>query len=254
MSKEFAAPLRLVSPPMHGQKVKDAQYLLAGHNRFPGLATYKDGIPDGIYGTLTAQATKRAKFWLGYPIGACDTNFGQTLYEYLRVKDWRPLPTAYRLRRDERIKAAELTAGQKAMEYGLQFVGVKESPFGSNCQEFGSWYRFNCVAWCAIFASYQFAHTGTPSFRYSYVPAIWQDATYNKNRLHIVRTPLPGDLALYDFGEQLAHVGFVKTVPHNGVFTDLSGNTGLSNAANGGEVMVSNRYTSNVHGYVRVAA
>lgn len=252
--KEFTNPLRLVSPPMHGQKVKDAQYLMAGHSRFPDLATYKDGKIDGIYGTLTAQATKRAKYWTGYPIAACDTNFGQTLYEYLRPNDWRPLPTDYRLRRNDRIQAAQQTAGQKALEYGMQFVGVKESPFGSNCQEFGAWYRMNCVAWCAIFVSYNFGHTGTPSFRYSYVPAIWQSAIYNQNRLHVVRTPAPGDLALYDFGTELAHVGFVKTAVAGGHFTDLSGNTGLSNQANGGEVMVSDRYTSTVHGFVRVAA
>lgn len=253
MSKEFAVPLRLVSPEMTGQKEKDAQWLMAGHNRFPGLATYKDGEIDGIYGPLTAQATKRTKYWLGYPLASCDTTFGQTLYEYLRVNEWRPLPVAYRERRNARVALAASTPGKKALDYGIQFIGVREHPFGSNCQQFGAWYRFNCVAWCAIFASYCFGHSGRPAFRYSYVPAIWQDAVENKNGLHVVRTPQVGDLAVYDFGTPLAHVGFVDVLPQGGRFTDLSGNTGTDNWANGGEVMRSTRWTASVHGYVRVS-
>ena len=32
---------------------------------------------------VTALATKRTKFWLGYPLSACDQKFGQVLYGYL---------------------------------------------------------------------------------------------------------------------------------------------------------------------------
>lgn len=112
MAKQYDVPLRLVSPHMKGQKVKDAQWLMAGHNRFENLATYKNGKIDGDYGPLTAQATKRVKYWLGYPDSSLDTIFGQTLYEYLRENDWRPLPEAYRARRSKRLAAvAETTPG-----------------------------------------------------------------------------------------------------------------------------------------------
>lgn len=253
MAKEFIPPLYLVSPPITGQKVKDAQWLLSGHNRFPDLAPLKDAAIDGVYGPLTAQATKRAKYWLGYPTGACDQVFGQTLYEYLRPNDWRPLPAAYRTRRAARLAADEATPGLKALQLAETFIGVKESPFGTNCQMFGAWYRMNCVAWCAIFCSYNFGHTGQPSFRYSYVPNIWDDAVHNRNGLIVVQTPKPGDLAIFDWaGTPKAHVAFVKTVPSSsGAFIDLGGNTGPVNLANGGEVLAQDRNRSMVHGFVR---
>jgi hypothetical protein len=250
---EFEQPLLLTTPHITGQRVKDAQYLLAGHDRFPGLATYKDGAIDGDYGPLTAQAVKRAKFWLGYPLSACTPVFGQTVYEYLRPSKWRPLPDAYRKLRETRLEAAAQTPGQVALDYAAQFIGYHEDPLGSNRTQFGAWYGFNGVAWCAIFESYCFGHTGRPSYRYAAVEQIYHDALYGRNGLQIVRAPQPGDIACYAHnGDPYAHTGFYDHHLNDREFVDLSGNTSSADFANGGYVERHTRQLATVTAFVRV--
>jgi hypothetical protein len=255
MAKEFAVPLRLVTPHMRGQKVRDAQWLLAGHNRFKDLATYKDGTIDGDYGAVSAQATRRAKYWLGYPQTALDGSFGQTIYEYLRPENWRPLPEAYRGRRDKRLAAAAASnPGARALEAARKEVGYHESPAGSNNNKFGVEYGFNRVPWCAIFESIMFKHTGTPRFRYAAVEAIYWDARANRNGLYIVRTPRAGDVIGYEFhGDRFAHTAFFVRFEDGGL-RDLGGNTSVSNFSNGGEVGEQFRPLSLVSYYARVSS
>jgi hypothetical protein len=254
-AKEFADPLILTTPHLTGQRVKDAQYLLAGHNRFPGLGTYKDGVVDGDYGPLSAQATRSAKYWLGYPNAGLDGAFGQTLYEYLRTENWRPLPASYRKRRDQRIEAAAKTPGEIALGYAIGQVGYKEDPAGSNDTKYGLWYGFNGVPWCAIFESYCFDHSGYARYRYAAVEVIYADAVNNRNNLKIVRSPVAGDVALYSLGgDRYAHTGFFEKwvdQPH-GEFGDLGGNTGPVNVSNGGEVARGTRTVNEVLAFVRV--
>jgi hypothetical protein len=251
--KQYATPLQLTTPHMHGQKVKDAQWLLKGNSKIAGLATYKDGAIDGDYGALSAQATFRAKFYLGYPTSAINRSFGQTIYEILTGN--RKLDADSLRRRKSRLDAtaAAQNPGSKALEHAIAQLGTKESPFGSNMQKFGSWYRMNGVPWCAIFASYCFGHTGTPNFRYSYVPFVHSDASRCRNRLCIVRSPRPGDLALFNFGARDSHIEFFEKWQSTGsTFAAVGGNTGSTNYSNGGEVRRSTRYTSNVSVFVRV--
>lgn len=251
---EFDTPLILTTPHEKSQRVKDAQYLMAGHNRFPGLATYKDGALDGDYGPLTEQATKRVKFWLGFPQSACTGLFGQTLYEYLRPDHWRPLPDDYRVRREDRLAAAAQTPGQVALDYAAQFIGYHEDPLGSNRTIFGVDYRFNGVAWCAIFETYCFKHTGHPSYRYAAVEQIYHDALYNRNGLHIVRTPQAGDIACYSHaGDRYAHTGFYDHRLNDSEFQDLSGNTSSADFSNGGYVERHVRELAVVTAFVRVS-
>lgn len=252
MPKEYETPLILATPHEKGQRVKDAQWLLAGNNRFPGLATYKNGAIDGDYGSVTAQATKRAKWWLGYPASACTPVFGQTLYEYLRESHWRPLSVAYRELRDARLAAAARTPGQEAVDYAAQFIGYHEGP-GNNQTKFGADYGFNYVAWCAIFETYCFKYTGHPAFRYAAVEQIYHDALYNRNGLFIVRTPQPGDLACYEHGgDRFAHTGFYDHGLNASSFEDLSGNTSSADFSNGGYVERHERQLSSVTAFVRV--
>lgn len=255
MPKEYAVPLIPTTPAMKGDKVRDAQFLLSGGNRFKGLAPYKDGKVDGIYGPVTAAATKSAKYWLGYPLAACDRKFGQTVYEYLRPNHWRPLPQTYQDRRASRIAAATQTPGRKALEFATTQIGEHESPWGSNCQEYGVWYRFNCVPWCAIFESYCFAHTGTPRVHYASVLALYQDAAAGRNGLYEVWSPLPGDLCCFRLGgDAFAHTSFFeKWIDQNaGSFWDVGGNTGPSSISNGGAVMRQERQRQIVSHFVRV--
>lgn len=252
--KEFEVPLVVTTPFMKGQKVADAQYLLKGNNRFTGLAPLKDQAVDKVYGPVTGQATKRAKFWLGYPLPACDMVFGQTLYEFLRTEHWRPLPDAYRARRDARIAAAVETPGMKAIRLAEQELGYQESPFGSNRTKFGVEYGFNGVAWCAIFESIMFKHANFPSFRYSYVGNIHHDAVANRNHLRRVYTPTRGDVVCYSLhGDPFAHTAFFDAwhVPGRD-FWDIGGNTSAHDFSNGGEVARQIRSTSIVTSYVRV--
>lgn len=249
--QEYTRPLLLTTPEIKGQPVKDAQWLLAGHSRFPELATYKDGDIDGVYGELSAQATKRAWYWIGAPEKRQVPVFDQLLYEYIRPRDWRPLPKAWRASRDARLAAAAQTPGKKALEFAATFLGYREGP-GNNETIFGAWYGYNYVAWCAIFDSYCFAHTGYSHFHYASVRLIADDARANRNGLHIVRTPQAGDLACYAHGgDPYAHVGFYDHKVNDREFVDLSGNTSGVNIANGGYVERHTRQLSTVTAFVR---
>jgi hypothetical protein len=251
VSRPYEHPLALVSPHMSGQRVKDAQWLLAGHSRFDGLATYKDGKIDGEYGPLTAQAARRAKYWLGYPANGVDYRFGQTLFEYLRRERWRPLPDAYHERRAQRLAQAEEQAqpGLQAFRVAETQLGYHET--GHNCTKYGQWYRFDCVAWCAIFVSWCIAESGRKRpFRYSYVGNVYDDARWGRAGLSVVRTPRRGDLALY---APHKHISFFDHDLGGGVFQDLGGNTSDGVGwSNGGEVARTIRRYSTVEAFVRV--
>lgn len=254
MPKQYDVPLRLVTPHMHGPKVKDAQWLMAGNSKIKGLGTYKDGKLDSDYGPLTAQATQRTKYWLGFPNNAIDQVFGQVLYEYLLPGSDRKLPADYKTRRAKRIAAA--TPGKNALAKAISQIGYEESPFGSNNNKYGVWYRMNRVAWCAIFESWCFGNSGYSRFRYSYVPNIHYDAKINRNKLMIVRSPQPGDIVCYTLhGSVDAHTAFFeKWISPGKTFWDVGGNTGPTNISNGGAVMRQKRKMGMVNVFVRVQA
>jgi len=251
---QYTNPLRLVTPHMKGDRVKDAQYLMKGNNPFSGLATYKDGELDGDYGVLTAQATKRAKYWLGYPNSEIDTSFGQKIYEFLNGK--KQLPKDYKARRAERIRtfALQETRGLRAYKEALKHLGYKEEPrHGVNDNMFGRWYGWNWVAWCAIFESYCFARTGWPAFRYAAVERIYADAVANQKGMFVIRSPRQGDIVGYRIGgDPFAHTAFFDHWVDSDTFVDLGGNTGPTNISNGGMVLQQQRSTSMVRYYVRV--
>jgi cell wall-associated NlpC family hydrolase len=84
---------------MHGRQVKDAQYVMGGHNRFH-LTTFH-GPVNGYFGPKTEMATKRAKYWLGYHTPT-SSSFDSRLYGYLRA---RPLTRPMQHRRAARRRA-----------------------------------------------------------------------------------------------------------------------------------------------------
>lgn len=249
---QYDVPLRLVSPHMRGKRVKDAQWLMKGNSVFEGLATYKDGEVDGDYGILSAQATNRTKYYLGYPAKAIDGAFGQVLYEYLigKVK----LPSNNKRLRTQRLKkVVEKSPGLAAFEEAEKHIGYKETPV--NHTKFGRWYGWDGVAWCAIFESYCTAHSTVPrkNFHYASVEAIYWDAVSNRNGLFIVRTPRRGDIIGYRIGgAEFAHTAFFDEWVGSNTLRDLGGNTGPSNISNGGMVMEQTRYTNIVRYYARI--
>jgi hypothetical protein len=250
---EYSSPLVLTTPRIRGQRVKDAQWLMQGHSRFGDLGTYKDGPLDGDYGPLTAGATRRTKYWLGYANADINRVFGQTLYEYLRPSNWRALPNDYRLRRHERLAAAALTPGFAALNFAKTQLGYKETPI--NRTKYGEWYRWNGVFWCAIFESYCFAHSKMPRPRFHYASCelMYLDAKAGRNGLRLAFTPKPGDLAIYRLhGDPYAHTGFYLSHHDSSSFNDLGGNTGPVNISNGGMVLEQRRAYSMVSHYIRV--
>lgn len=88
--------LILRTPFMTGRDVVEAEKLLQ-RNRFGNFAP--GGTP-GTYDLEVAQATWRAKWYLGYPEADVNTAFGPALKEYLEGK---ALPAAYKARRTKRI-------------------------------------------------------------------------------------------------------------------------------------------------------
>lgn len=98
-----------------GQRVKDAQWLLAGHNGYQ-IDTYHGAI-DGIFGPQMAKATKDAKWRLGYPVKTILPIFGRDIRALL-LKE-RLLPPLYRVRRLQRLRS--LT---KARSYPLSRRGA----------------------------------------------------------------------------------------------------------------------------------
>lgn len=249
--KQYATPLRVVTPHMHGREVTDAQWLMAGHSRFEGLATMKDADIDGIYGLVSGIATARTKWWLGYPEGSCTQVFGQTLYEYLRPHEWRPLPEAYRERRAIRLKAAAKTPGGKALDLLIQNIGYKETY--KNRTKFGEWYGWNGVAWCAIAESYCLAHTGWTRFHYASCLMIYLDARAGRNGLRQVWTPRRGDVVIWTVrGDRYGHTSFFEKDLGGGMIGEVGGNTGPSSFNNGGMVARGQRSKSTVTAYIRV--
>jgi hypothetical protein len=103
MTQATAAPtirtLQLTNPYMAGDDVKAAQALLA-KNPF---GRFNPGSIDGQYGPSSANATKQAKWALGFPDKQCDTVLGTKLVALLRGE--APLPADYQARRDKRGRA-----------------------------------------------------------------------------------------------------------------------------------------------------
>lgn len=187
-------------------------------NRYGGNF-YKGNI-DGRYGPLTAQAVKRAKYWLGYRrsniTGACVVP--GALYEYLTGE--KKLSPLMRLRRAARVRLAQDRAMRlKALDRAKSELGYREGP--NNCTKFGAWYGMNYNPWCAMFVSWCYAPY-RKGFRYAWVPAILADAKLGKNGLSITKDPKPGDLVV--FGRTGTHVGLFLAKVDSKTFRTVEGN------------------------------
>jgi|SRR5581483_4628967 len=238
---EFATPIVLTSPQERGQKVKDAQYVLNGHNFFK--VDWLKGNVDGVWGIQSGQAADAARYILGYPEDLCHSQvFGQELFNFLRTDGRRTkLPLTYLARRRSRL-AAQKSVKLKALNFAITQIGTTESPPGSNRQKYGAWYGFNGVPWCAIFITYcQVAAGGDKKVfergsRTAY--AYWTEdaARAGLYGLRVTTNPEPGDIVVYHFND--GHTGiFEKWVDRKaGTFTTIEGNTSAGSDDNGGGV------------------
>ena len=242
-------PITLTSPLTRGPSVDRAQRIL-------NLRGYFVGNIDGIFGEITARACTEAKFKLGYASKNIKPSYDSTLEAFLTGHK-RQTP-AMRIRARQRVK--KKTLGEQALAIGKQYVGVKENPPGSNRVMFSDWYGI-VGPWCAMFVSYCFVKANSKAFvrgqRWSYCPFLLDDARHNRYGVTAISEDQAraGDIVLYSWKHDgvANHVGIIVTPPNGGIsFIALEGNTGIGDDSNGGEVMIRQRHTDDVIGYVRV--
>jgi CHAP domain len=237
--------LHLTTPRMKGDDVKHAQYLLRT-NKF---GKFYGGELDAVFGELTAQATHRAKYWLGYRKEDINKAFGPTVHDYL--KGDVALPYANRLRRRSRLAAqaaAVKPLRQKALDVAKTQIGYHEG--ANNNTKYGVWFGMNYSPWCAMFVSYCYVKAGSTSFkagsRWASVPYILYNARMGYNNLTITHDPKPGDLVLFQWDSGNAdHVGLFEKWVNSTTFTSIEGNVG-------DQVARKTRYKSNVIAFVHV--
>jgi peptidoglycan hydrolase-like protein with peptidoglycan-binding domain len=203
--------LVLTTPHMDGEDVEYAQRLLA-------KAGYLEAEIDGEFGPLTAQASYRAQYWLGY--ASPQQAFGTSLEKFLLGRA-EPSASA-RKRIAERTKTREATPlRERALAQMVKFVGLAEDPPGSNhVPDINDWWGGPDVAWCARTISKAYVLAGSKAFvrgrNYQYVPALVADARIGRNWLTVAVDPKPGDLVCYDWdGSNFAsgsnHVGMFRS-------------------------------------------
>ena len=118
--------LRLTTPLMRGNDVKAAQSILISR----GYLGQK--LSDGVYGPVTANAAKSAKYALGYRLDKCDTTYGRQLDDYLRAK--KKPSRIMMFRAAQRAKKPVSTIGVQTAEVMTRWAEAywHESPSGSN--------------------------------------------------------------------------------------------------------------------------
>jgi surface antigen len=106
-------------------------------------------------------------------------------------------------------------------------------------------------AWCAAFVSWVMERTGATGYRSASVGDWVAMAAAGDYGLSVTDTPHPGDLVAFDwdgngdFAYPNRHIGVVKSVPKNGAFTTIEGNTALPAGGDG----VAKRARSTDDGY-----
>lgn len=260
--------LSLTSPPMTGDDVREYQLALRTRK-------YLTGEADGVYGPVTAQATFRAKYWIGY--AKPDQRAGRPLEMFLTGE---ATPSKeMNARRAKRLKAAQPPRSERIVALAVAQVGITEQPAGSNKVKFSDWYGLR-GPWCAMFVTWVYVTSGfagrtfVKGRRYAFVPFLVADARAGQAGLVVASAPADGVLACYDWQHdgQSDHIGICaneatlrKLAPEkfaearkregalgSGDFWAIEGNTAVGNDSNGGEVMIRRRNRRQVQVFARV--
>ncbi len=240
----------LTSPHTKGADVKRVQSALKKNWT---KTDFLQGLVDGDFGTGTARACIRAKYWLGYPTAKQQPFAGDQLVHLLAAE--ANLSFAYRARRKARLKAAQQKPLRvKALERAEKDLGMKEQPPGSNrCPISDRWGVTG--PWCAMAVSTWYIDAGSKAFTlhtdWAYVPALLSAAALGQHGLSLTLPTLaqPGDIVTFDWDDDgiADHAGLLRsTIAKAGKFTTIEGNTSASSNSNGGEVQHRDRYLSDV--------
>lgn len=136
----------------------------------------------------------------------------------------------------------------KVIDIAKGFVGVKESPPGTNKVLFNDWFYGNktytqYAAWCGTFVSYCFYHAGFPLGIIDFLKgfagcqyAVEHVAKWGR----IVTVPKSGDVVFFDWNGDghFDHTGIFIEDLGGGLFASIEGNTGTTNNSDGGQVMI----------------
>jgi len=193
---ELALLLMLTSPPMRGERVRELQLMLR-HNAY---GTFEPGQTEGVFDEGTASATRRAKYWLGYPESQIDESADAQLLALLAGETG--LPPAWKSARARRLRRAGQTMlWDAALDVAREHIGRREEPPGSKRTPYTLWYGVLCP-WSLVFPCFCYAQVGSRAFaplsRYAYAPYLLDDARRGHNFLSLTTEPLRGDLALTD--------------------------------------------------------
>ena len=139
--------------------------------------------------------------------------------------------------------------GVKAvMDMAVGFLGIKESPAGSNNCVFNTHYYGKEVsgsgyAWCVVFLwdVFRLANASECFFRgkkTAYVPALQTWAKQDGLQVP-AESARYGDIVIFDWDHDGRgdHVGLLEERDRDGNFVCIEGNTSLGNDSNGGAVM-----------------
>lgn len=134
-------------------------------------------------------------------------------------------------------------------------IGITEYPTNSNNVKYNTWYYGHAVSgsaypWCMVFVQYVYDKSG---YTLPYKTASCS-LLLNWYKCHkpdrIVKTPVPGCIAIYNFG----HTGIVVKDNGNGTITAIEGNTSASSSgsqSNGGGVFEKVRSKTTVTAYIK---
>ena len=202
--------LQLANPHMTGPDVVEAQRLLA-KNPFGDFAP---GTADGDYGSVSRDATKRAKWALGYPPGQVDGSFGPALAAYLSGK--KPLPPAYKQLRAKRLAAApgEAQIRQAIVKWALWGVAhtnlISYTNGGARLAALATPGALPLATDCSAFATlcYSWAKAPNPNVKGPYNAAAGGfTGTMLTHCKHIPRSAAkPGDLVVWTPPNEGHHV------------------------------------------------
>jgi hypothetical protein len=243
-TSQIHAPVNtMLHPGSHGQRVKDLQWLLGGHdpNTFSSIKPTFHWKPNGSFGARTALAVKQYKWKLGYPGNLVRPIAGPYFFELLTGKANRPIRwvalAAHRLsvvaqgptKIAQRIRTLELS------QLGVAEVGSNRGPRISYASGgFGPYQGATGafgLAWCVSFQQWSFIGGGYGTFAYG-TASVYYAVDWAQPRGLLRAQPKVGAIvAFIDYdraGHRIpgtGHMGYVVKTTASG-FVYIAGNDG----------------------------